>query len=105
MFLPRFQVPPQKIFQKAAYDVAGLLLHVRRHMGVGVQGEAGVGVAQDAGQGLGIHTAGQGMSGEGMPLRYNKDKRKNPVFSRVSAFVVAYSIPFPTLIASEKSVE
>ena len=41
----------------------------------------------------------------GMPLRYNKDKRKNPVFSRVSAFVVAYSIPFPTLIASEKSVE
>lgn len=40
-----------------------------------------------------------------MPLRYNKDKRKNPVFSRVSAFVVAYSIPFPTLIASEKSVE
>ena len=41
----------------------------------------------------------------GMPLRYNKDKRKNPVFSRVSAFVVAYSIPFPTLIANEKSVE
>ena len=43
--------------------------------------------------------------GSGVPLRYNKDKRKNPVFSRVSAFVVAYSIPFPTLIASEKSVE
>lgn len=41
----------------------------------------------------------------GLPLRYNKDKRKNPVFSRVSAFVVAYSIPFPTLIANEKSVE
>lgn len=40
-----------------------------------------------------------------VPLRYNKDKRKNPVFSRVSAFVVACSIPFPTLIASEKSVE
>lgn len=45
------------------------------------------------------------MRQEDMPLRYNKDKRKNPVFSRVSAFVVAYSIPFPTLIASEKSVE
>ena len=42
---------------------------------------------------------------EGVPLRYNKDKRKNPVFSRVSAFVVAYSIPFPTLIVNEKSVE
>ena len=44
-------------------------------------------------------------AGVAVPLRYNKDKRKNPVFSRVSAFVVAYSIPFPTLIASEKSVE
>ena len=44
-------------------------------------------------------------AGTAVPLRYNKDKRKNPVFSRVSAFVVAYSIPFPTLIASEKSVE
>ena len=42
---------------------------------------------------------------EQVPLRYNKDKRKNPVFSRVSAFVVAYSIPFPTLIVNEKSVE
>lgn len=45
------------------------------------------------------------MSGKAVPLRYNKDKRKNPVFSRVSAFVVAYSIPFPTLIVNEKSVE
>lgn len=42
---------------------------------------------------------------ESLPLRYNKDKRKKPVFSRVSAFVVAYSIPFPTLIVNEKSVE
>ena len=45
------------------------------------------------------------LAGVGVPLRYNKDKRKNPVFSRVSAFVVAYSIPFPTLIVNEKSVE
>ena len=44
-------------------------------------------------------------AGVAVPLRYNKDKRKNPVFSRVSAFVAAYSIPFPTLVASEKSVE
>ena len=48
-------------------DIAGLLLHVRRHMGVGVQGEAGVGVAQDAGQGLGVHAAGEGVGGKGMP--------------------------------------
>ena len=43
--------------------------------------------------------------GAAVPLRYNKGKRKNPVFSRVSAFFVAYSIPFPTLIVNDKSVE
>ena len=74
-------------------------------MGVGVQREGRIGVAQDSGQRLSIYAAGKGMGGEGVPLRYNKDKRKNPVFSRVSAFVVAYSIPFPTLIVNEKSVE
>lgn len=74
-------------------------------MGVGVQRERRIGVTQDAGQRLGIHSAGKGVGGEGVPLRYNKDKRKKPVFSRVSAFVVAYSIPFPTLIVNEKSVE
>ena len=74
-------------------------------MGVGVQrGRAGH-MAQDGGQRLDVHPVGQGVGGEGVPLRYNKDKRKNPVFSRVSAFVVAYSIPFPTLIVNEKSVE
>ena len=51
------------------------------------------------------YTIGKKQTGAAMPLRYNKDKRKNPVFSRVSAFVVAYSIPFPTLIVNEKSVE
>ena len=51
------------------------------------------------------YTVGEQEGGAAMPLRYNKDKRKNPVFSRVSAFVVAYSIPFPTLIVNEKSVE
>lgn len=51
------------------------------------------------------YTVGKQEGGAAMPLRYNKDKRKNPVFSRVSAFVVAYSIPFPTLIVNEKSVE
>lgn len=74
-------------------------------MGVSVQREGRIGVAQDSGQRLSIYAAGKGMGGEGVPLRYNKDKRKNPVFSRVSAFVVAYSIPFPTLIVNEKSVE
>lgn len=54
---------------------------------------------------LQAHAIGIEQTGAAMPLRYNKDKRKKPVFSRVSAFVVAYSIPFPTLIVNEKSVE
>lgn len=74
-------------------------------MGVGIQREGRIGVSQNAGQRFGVHAAGEGMGCEGVPLRYNKDKRKKPVFSRVSAFVVAYSIPFPTLIVNEKSVE
>ena len=75
------------------------------HMGVGVQGKPGAVVAQHAGHRFHVHPVLQGQGGESVPLRYNKDKRKNPVFSRVSAFVVAYSIPFPTLIVNEKSVE
>ena len=47
-------------------------------MGVGVQREGGVGVAQNAGQRFGIHSAGKGVGGEGVPLRYNNDKRKKP---------------------------
>ena len=74
-------------------------------MGVGVQGKTSAEVAQNGRDGFHVYPVLQGQGGEGVPLRYNKDKRKNPVFSRVSAFVVAYSIPFPTLIASEKSVE
>ena len=73
--------------------------------GVGVQGESCREVTQHPGHGFHVHPVLQGQGGEGVPLRYNKDKRKNPVFSRVSAFVVAYSIPFPTLIVNEKSVE
>lgn len=74
-------------------------------MGVGVQGEPHREVPQHAGHSFDIHAVLQGQGGKGVPLRYNKDKRKKPVFSRVSAFVVAYSIPFPTLIVNEKSVE
>lgn len=50
-------------------------------MSVGIKRERCVGMSQDAGESLGIHTAGQGMGGEGVPLRYNKDKREKPVFS------------------------
>ena len=51
-------------------------------MGVGVQREGGIGVSQNAGQCLGIYAAGEGVGGEGVPLRYNNDKQKKPLFSR-----------------------
>ena len=51
-------------------------------MRVGVQREARTIVAQHAGQGLHIHTAGDRHGGECMPLRYNNDKQKKPLFSR-----------------------
>ena len=51
-------------------------------MGIGVQREGRIGVAQDAGQGFGVYTTGEGVGGEGVPLRYNNDKQKKPLFSR-----------------------
>ena len=74
-------------------------------MRISIQREACRKMPQHTRHGLDVHTILQCQRCEGVPLRYNKDKRKKPVFSRVSAFVVAYSIPFPTLIVNEKSVE
>ena len=74
-------------------------------MGVDVGGSGKIAVPQPLLNLLEWHAVGKEQTGTGVSLRYNKDKRKNPVFSRVSAFVVAYSIPFPTLIVNEKSVE
>lgn len=74
-------------------------------MYISSKGNGYTGMTQHFTQRFHINTDFNTSSSIGMPLRYNKDKRKNPVFSRVSAFVVAYSIPFPTLIVNEKSVE
>lgn len=51
-------------------------------MGVGVQSEASGEVAQHAGYCLDIHPILQGKGRECVPLRYNNDKRKKPLFSR-----------------------
>ena len=91
--------------QHAIHFLGCLPLGGGGNVSIGVQGETGAEVAQNGRDGFHVHPILQGQGSEGVPLRYNKDKRKNPVFSRVSAFVAAYSIPFPTLIASEKSVE
>lgn len=74
-------------------------------MDIDLERSPDIGMAQHLAQALDVHTLLHAARRIGVPLRYNKDKRKNPVFSRVSAFVVAYSIPFPTLIVNEKSVE
>lgn len=42
-------------------------LHVRGHMGVGIQSEPCAEVAQDAGQGLDVHAVLDGEGGEGVP--------------------------------------
>ena len=75
------------------------------HMQIDLPGDLAVRVAKAPGYRVNVDSLLHQQAGMRMPLRYNKDKRKNPVFSRVSAFVVAYSIPFPTLIVNEKSVE
>ena len=91
--------------EKMIQQLGGGPLGLAAGVGVDIQGSLDVRMPQQLLHLLGSGSGGQQVGGEGMPLRYNKDKRKNPVFSRVSAFVVAYSIPFPTLLVNEKSVE
>ena len=64
-------------------------------MGVGVQRERRIGVTQDAGQRLGIHSAGKGVGGEGVPLRYNYDKPEKSRISRVFGYLARFFHPFP----------
>ena len=73
-------------------------------MGVGVQREGGVGVAQDTGQCLGVHAAGKGMGGEGVPLRYNYDKPEKPRTSRVFGYLARFFILFQTEKSSREVV-
>lgn len=73
-------------------------------MGIGVQREGGVGVAQDTGQGFGVHTAGEGVGCEGMPLRYNYDKPEKPRISRVFGYLARFFILFRTEKSSREVV-
>ena len=90
---------------ETAHLFGGAFLHLACDVSVGSQCEACVEVTKHTGHCFHVHAILERQRCECVPLRYNKDKRKKPVFSRVSAFVVAYSIPFPTLIVNEKSVE
>ena len=76
-----------RCFRSRFHEAADLLsrasLHIVGDVRVGVQGKPGAEMAQHTGQGFHIHTAGDGHGRKGVPLRYNKDKWKKPLFSRV----------------------
>lgn len=59
-----------------------LELRVGGDMGVGVQREARGVVAQHRGHRFYIHAVLERHGCEGVPLRYNNDKQKKPLFSR-----------------------
>ena len=73
-------------------------------MGIGVQREGRIGVSQNSGQCLGIHAAGKGMGGEGVPLRYNYDKPEKPRISRVFGYLARFFILFQTEKSSREVV-
>lgn len=73
-------------------------------MGIGIKRERCIGVSQDAGESLGIHTTGQGVSGEGVPLRYNYDKPEKPRISRVFGYLARFFILFQTEKSSREVV-
>ena len=61
-------------------------------------------MAQDTRQGLGIHAAGDGVGGEGMPLRYNYDKPEKPRISRAFGYLARFFILFQTEKSSREVV-
>ena len=79
-------------------------MHISGDMGIGIQREGGLGVAQDSGECLGIHPAGEGVSGEGVPLRYNYDKPEKPRTSRVFGYLARFFILFQTEKSSREVV-
>ena len=95
---------PHLLADDPADGVGGILLHLRRGVGVGVQGEASRVVAQRAGQRFHVHPAFQGQRGEGVPLRYNYDKPEKPRISRVFGYLARFFILFQTEKSSREVV-
>ena len=57
---------------------------------------------QNTGQGFGIYTAGQGVGGESVPLRYNYDKPEKP--RRIKGFEV-FSLIFSSFSKPKNHTE
>lgn len=73
-------------------------------MGIGVQREGRIGVSQNSRQRFGIHAAGEGVGGKGVPLRYNYDKPEKPRISRVFGYLARFFILFQTEKSSREVV-
>ena len=84
--------------------VCGVLLHLGRSVGVGVQRETSRVVPQGTGQRFHIYSAFQRQRGEGMPLRYNYDKPEKPRISRVFGYLARFFILFQTEKSSREVV-
>ena len=69
-------------FHEAADFLRRAPLHIVGDVRIGVQCEPCAEVAQHTGQGFHIHAAGDCHRCECVPLRYNNDKQKKPLFSR-----------------------
>ena len=95
---------PHLLADDPADGVGSVLLHLRRGMGVGVQGEASRIVTQCAGQCLYVHPAFQRQRSEGVPLRYNYDKPEKPRISRVFGYLARFFILFQTEKSSREVV-
>ncbi len=83
--LPAICSPHHDTFHKAAHDFAGPLLHIARHMSVGVQRKGRLGMPQDARECFGIHAAGQSVGSEGMPKSWNLILG-NPAFFNIPSY-------------------
>ena len=89
----------------AADGIGGGALHPLRGVGVGAEGKARVVVSQRTGQRLDVHAVLEGQRGEGVPLRYNNDKRKKPLFSRGLSVCRHLFNSFSKLKCDEKIIE
>lgn len=69
-------------FHEATDFLSRASLHIVGDMRIGVQRKPGAEVAQHTGQRFHIHTAGDRHGRKCVPLRYNNDKQKKPLFSR-----------------------
>ena len=81
-FLPVFFSALHDLFHKAAHGGGCLVLLLPGGVSVGAEGEPGIVVPQHGGHRLYVHTVLEGCGGESVPLRYNNDKQKKPLFSR-----------------------